>query len=129
MALSFFQRICLKFRGFNSQDATNDELRGLSRREALERVEEKRWELLNAYVQGEISGYQCRVFLNDYVRDSIHLADEIDTIALHQREIAAATLHRVTAPEDEEIEHSVVALLKQARSDRVTTTIMRIRFD
>jgi hypothetical protein len=89
----------------------NRELRGLIRTEALNRVNKKRCKLIADYTHGNISGHQCRIFLNDYVRDSIPFKDEMEAIQSHGRAVQKATLDRTVRPEDEEIELTMIDIL------------------
>ena len=73
---------------FDSATAPNEELRGLTRAEAKFAAERKHRELIEAYIRGELSGYQCRIHLNDYLRDSIQFSDEIELIK------SSSTCHR-----------------------------------
>lgn len=129
MPLSFLDRLRLKFHPFNSQDAENPELRGLTRKKARDLVEQKRAEFLQAYIEGKISGYQCRIFLNDYIRDSIPLEDEVEFIKRHQQSIEVATIERKVPPEDDEIEHSLCALAKYVRSGELTLSVAQTRLE
>ena len=129
MALNLFERFLLKFRRFKSENAANAELRGLTWQEARYRVEQKRGALLRAYVRGEISGYQCRVFLNDYIRDSIPLADEVAVIERHQQDIEIATSERKTPAEENEIEHSMATLFRVVRHGELKRAQAKARFE
>lgn len=121
MAINFFQRLLLRFQSFDSCAAPNTALRGLNRKAGLSKVEQYRTELLCSYVNGEISGFQCRVLLNDYIRDSIHILDEVDLIERHQDDIIESTFRRQAAPEDSEVEKCMVKLVRQFRAGTMTT--------
>ena len=129
MPLSLLDRLRIKSHPFHSQDAANPELRGLPRKEARDLVEQKRSEFLHAYIEGEISGYQCRVFLDDYIRDSIPLEDEVEFIELHQKDIELATIERKVPPEDNEIEHALGSLLESVRSGKLTPSVVQARLE
>lgn len=121
MAVNIFQRLLLRFKCFNSSAAPNASLRGLNRKDGLSKVEQYRQELLGSYVKGEISGFQCRVLLNDYIRDSIHILDEVDLIERYQDDITESTFRRQAAPEDSEVEKCMISLTHQFRAGRITT--------
>ncbi len=120
MAINFFQRLLLRLQRFDSSTAPNASLRGLNRKDGLSKVEQHRKELIRSYVNGEISGFQCRVLLNDYVRDSIHILDELEFIERHQDEITESTFRRQVAPEDSEVEKCMIRLTRQFRAGRIT---------
>jgi hypothetical protein len=129
MSHSFLDRLRLKFHRFDPSLAKNPELRSLPRNEALFRVDQKRSELIADYIRGDISGHQCRVFLVDYIRDSIPLADELRIRERHAMNIEVATLEREVAPEEDEIEHAVANIARNFDNDRIDESQARERVE
>jgi hypothetical protein len=76
--------------------------------------------VLQQYLRGEISGYQCRVFFFDFIRDSIPLRRELEYRHRLENDIESLTLYRVTPPESDEIERLLSRTAKQVRERRIT---------
>lgn len=127
--LTLLDKIRIRLHKFDSSRVTNAKLRGLSRQEAMYFCEREMHALLDKYISGEINGYQCRVFLNDFIRDSIPLKDEVELIQRHERNIRVATLERLGAIEENEFEHSLLAIVTSYRNRELTLMSAKARLE
>lgn len=129
MALGYLQRFLLRLRRFDNSKAANANIRGLSRSQALKAIDSYRHELLRDYRAGRITAFQCRIFLNDYIRDSIHIVDEVDCIERHQRDVIESACYLEVAPDETEVEQCMAHLIRQRRAGTITSAWLHGSFD
>jgi hypothetical protein len=127
--MRFLDWLLVRWAPFDPADAANPSLRNTTPAVAATKAERHRMSLLAQYLAGAISSYQCRIFFNDYVRDSLPLRMELRMRAQHEIDILSLTLHSHGVPADEDVEAVLISLLKAAQRGTITPSEARGRFE